>query len=191
MTETRCQIVLDFAKWTTLSALRSGAPIKAREDVYPLLDAVKFAEVLWAKPCITQVEFNDWHERETLGLCHRDKRLPTGWAVKMINVYLKTAVYVGDLGARGLRDALHPPVDSGLWLGISTRFRGCTDIIQEVCCVQRIKDITGYSTYRRIINGCRAAAQSLGCSLIEVEQLWLGAVTPKPTVATITVWSDH
>jgi len=34
-----CQrlIVLDFAKWTALSALRSDAPMKSRVDAYPLL----------------------------------------------------------------------------------------------------------------------------------------------------------
>ena len=40
------------------------------------------------------------------------------------------------------------------------------------------KDITDYATYRRIINGCKVAAQELDCSPIEIEQLWLGSATP-------------
>jgi len=40
MTESRRQIILDFAKWTALSALRSGAPIKSRADVYGYVSIV-------------------------------------------------------------------------------------------------------------------------------------------------------
>ena len=101
-----------------------------------------------------------------------------GWGVKLINVYLKTAAYVGDLGHPSLRDALHPPIDAGLWKGLRKQFKGRPDILDEICCVRRIKAITDYPTYRRIIAGCRTAAQELHCSLIEVEQLWVGSATP-------------
>ena len=40
--------------------------------------------------------------------------------------------------------------------------------------MSRIKDIVDYECYRRIIDGCRAAAKALECELIEVEQLWTG-----------------
>ncbi len=96
--EVRRKIILDYAKWTALSALRSGAPVKKRKSVYPLLDAVAFDVVLTSETPITSDEFNRWHEEQTLALCNRDKAVPVGWAVKMINVYLKTAVYVGNLG---------------------------------------------------------------------------------------------
>lgn len=178
MAESRHQIVVDFARWTALSALRSGAPIKSRVHVYRLLDDVAFRQVLQPGPAITEAEFDLWHEAETLALCARDRRVPVGWAVKLINVYLKTAAYVGDRGRPGLRDALHPPIDAGLWAGLAQRFRSCPEVLGEVCCVRRIKDITDYATYRRIIAGCRIAADALGCSLIEVEQLWQGAATP-------------
>jgi hypothetical protein len=104
--------------------------------------------------------------------------VPIGWGVKLINVYLKTAAYVGNLGRPGLRSALHPPIDAGLWEGLAEKFRGWPDILNKVCCVRRIKDITDYSTYCCIIIGCRAAAKVLACSLIEVEQLWRGSATP-------------
>lgn len=178
MSPVRVQIVLDFAKWSALSATRSGAPIKSRHDVYPLLDAVTFREVLSPGLPISKAEFDAWHEAQTLALCARDGRVPIGWGVKLLNVYLKTAAYVGDLGRPGLREVLHPPIDSGLWDGLTHRFREQPEILGEVCCVRRIRDISEYKTYSRIIAGCRAAAISLGCSLIEVEQLWLGSATP-------------
>jgi hypothetical protein len=178
MTEFRRQIILDFARWTALSTLRSGAPIKSRLDVYRLLDAGAFGEVLQPGSPITTAEFDGWHEAETLALCARDRRVPIGWGVKLINVYLKTAVYVGDLGRPGLRTALHPPIDVGLWEGFAEKFRGRPEILDQVCCVRRMRDIADYLTYRRIITGCRAAADALGCSLIEVEQLWRGSATP-------------
>jgi hypothetical protein len=48
-------------------------------------------------------------------------------------------------------------------------------------CVRRIKDTTDYSTFCKVISDCRAAAQELGCSLIEVEQFWLRSATPVHT----------
>jgi hypothetical protein len=175
----RRQIILDFAKWTALSALRSGAPIKSRIEVYPLLDAVEFKHVLDPGPVIAGVDFEEWHKRQTLELCSRDRRVPIGWGVKLINVFLKTAAYVGGLGRPGLREVLHPPIDAGLWAGLTKRFPERPEILDETCCVRRIKDITDYETYSRIIAGCRVAATDLGCSLLEVEQLWQGAATPE------------
>ena len=178
MPDVRRQIILDYAKWTALSALRAGAPIKSRRDVYPLLDAVPFEDVLGRSRTMSTSAFDAWHETATAALCARDARLSTGWSTKLINVYLKTAAYVGGLGPKGLSEALHPPIDSGLWSGLAQRFKGRAEILDDVCCVRRIKDITDYLTYRRIIDGCRRAAQALDCSLIEVEQLWQGPATP-------------
>jgi hypothetical protein len=178
MSEVRRKIILDYAKWTAMSALRSGAPIKSREDVYPLLDAVAFDQVLRLGLPITAVEFDAWHESETLSLCGRDRRVPIGWAVKLLNVYLKTATFVGDLGGKGLREAIHPPIDGGLWDGLGMALKCRPDILAEVRVVRRIKDITSYEIYRRIIAGCRATAVEYGCSLIEIEQFWLGSATP-------------
>lgn len=178
MSECRDRIVLDFARWTALSALRSGARIKSRADVYPLLDQVRFGDVLIGLEPITSAEFDGWHKAATESLCARDPRVVIGWGSKLINVYLKTAGYVGGMGRPGLRESLHPPIDAGLWGGIGARFRDRTAILDEVQCVRRIKDIGDYSTYRRIVEGCRLVAAELGCRLIEVEQLWLGPATP-------------
>ena len=39
----RCRILVEYAKWTALSAVRQG-PIRAREPVYQLLDGVAVFE---------------------------------------------------------------------------------------------------------------------------------------------------
>jgi len=174
----RRKIILDYAKWTALSALRSGAPIKSRTDVYNLLDDVAFGDILRPSSPIEAAEFDAWHEAETVSLCARNSLVATGWAAKLITVYLKTASYVGDLGRQGLREVIHPPIDAGLRNGLVKPLHGHSDILAEIRCVRTIKDIKDYPTYRRIIAGCRAAAQELGCSLIELEQFWLGSATP-------------
>ena len=115
MEDCRRKIILDYAKWTVLSAFRSGAPIKSRKDIYPLIDAVAFGDVLSSSRAISASEFDSWHEIKTFALCSSDPPLPTGWSVKLINIYLKTAAYIGDIDSNGLRDVLHPPIDSGLW----------------------------------------------------------------------------
>lgn len=58
------------------------------------------------------------------------------------------------------------------------RFQDQPGILAKMCRVQRIKGIETYEIYGCVIDGCREAAKLLGCSLIEVEQLWQGAVTP-------------
>ena len=172
--ERRCQILVEYAKWTARAAVNAGCPIKSRDEVYQLLDGVAFAEVLSGDP-----DFNAWHEHETLELCKQAAELrpdvahfPVGWSAKLINVFLKTAAYAGGLGSDDLRGALHPPLDAGLQQGLRRRFqkRKYPEIHGKVT-FGAIKDITTYKKYRTVIEGCCAAVEVLGCSLIEVEQL--------------------
>ena len=83
-----------------------------------------------------------------------------------------TAAYAGGLGGDELRGALHPPLDAGLQQGLRRRFgkREYPEIYGKVT-FGAIKDITTYKKYRTVIEGCRTAADVLGCSMIEVEQL--------------------
>jgi hypothetical protein len=173
--DVRPRIIAQYAEWTALSALRSGAPIKSRRDVYTAIRGVDF-ESLFDKAMgpISGREFNGWHARELDGLLCRDRRLSVGWAAKIINVYLKTRCYIGAQGRHHLSEAIHPPIDAGLWLGLRRHFGDRSDILERSNCVERIKDIADYNCYARIIDGCRAAAKELGCKLIEVEQLWAG-----------------
>lgn len=170
----RRSIVTQYAGWTALSALRSGSPVKDRGRIYDALGQVDWNEVLQeVRGPIDAAAFEAWHRRATETIVARlGPGLPVGWAVKLVNVYLKTAVYVGGLGRYGLVALLHPPIDSGLWRGLGERFKHDPGIREDTHCVTRIKDITTYEIYARIIRGCRAAAAVDGRDLIEVEEWW-------------------
>ena len=77
--ERRCQILIEYAKWTALSAVRSGGPIKATEPIYQLLDGVAFPEVLDPSlELISCEDFDRWHRAQTEDLCARaTPMLPT------------------------------------------------------------------------------------------------------------------
>ena len=45
MSEVRERIISTYAEWTAMSALRSGAPIKSRRDVYTALRGVEFTSL--------------------------------------------------------------------------------------------------------------------------------------------------
>jgi len=175
MSDVRSSIIATYAEWTAMSALRSGAPIKSRRDVYSVLRGVDF-DPLFALELgpINRKTFDEWHASNVHNMIEREPRLTVGWATKIINVYLKTRAYIGAQGRHHLKEMIHPPIDSGLWLGLSRRFSNRPDILDRTNCVSRIKDIIDYDTYRRIIDGCRAAAKELNCKLMEVEQLWAG-----------------
>jgi hypothetical protein len=175
MGDVRSAIIETYAEWTAMSALRSGAPIKSRRDVYTALRAVNFA-VLFDEALgpINGTTFEAWHADAVQQMIEREPRLKVGWAAKTINVYLTTRVYVGAQGRHHLKELIHPPIDAGLWLGLSRRFPNRPDILERTNSVSRIKDIVDYGCYRRIIDGCRAAGKALNCELIEVDQLWAG-----------------
>jgi hypothetical protein len=176
MSDCRIQIVTAYASWTVLSALRSGAPVKSRNRVYPLLRSIDFHCLLvQSRTKIASSEFAEWHREATCRLCAKEPALCVGWAAKMINIYLKTAGYVGGLGRPGLAQLLHPPIDGGLWSGLKRQFASRADLLAKTHVVTQIKAIRDYPTYDTIMIGCREAAEDLGCLLIEVEQLWEGA----------------
>ena len=147
----RCRTLVEYAKWTALSAVRQG-PIRAREPVYQLLDGVAFPQVLnQALDPISCKDFDEWHRCETDALCCRAtnclpavwaKELPIGWGAKLINVFLKTTSYAGDLGRGGLRAVLHPPLDRGLKQGLIQHFeeRRRLDMLEKVKQFQTIQN---------------------------------------------------
>ena len=179
MKEVRTQIVRTYAGWTALSALRSGSRVKSRAQIYGLLKMVPFTRILGPseKP-IKAAEFASWHRGAVLDLCRHEPLLGVGWAAKLVNVYLKTSVYVGGLGRPGLVAAIHPPIDGGLWAGFKKRFHDRPEILAKTHAVDRIRDIVDYPTYMKIISGFRTVAEELGCLLIEVDQFWEGANSP-------------
>jgi hypothetical protein len=175
MSEARRKIITTFAGWTALSALRSGSPVKSRAEIYPLLRQARFEVLLEAAAGSVAPElFVDWHAETVARFCNVLPKLSVGWAAKLINVYLKTAVYVGGLGPPELVRHLHPPIDGGLWSGLEAPLRGRPTIRVRTHSVNRINQITNYDQYSNIIDGCRELANVLDCLLIEVEQFWAG-----------------
>ena len=73
MGEIRERIIATYAEWTALSALRSGAPIKSRYDVYRVLRACSF-NVLFDKSQgpMSASEFNCWHRSTTTEIVQRE-----------------------------------------------------------------------------------------------------------------------
>lgn len=90
--------------------------MKSGADIYGLIRQVPFEQLLdRASPPISRPEFDKWHRAATLALTDANPKLCVGWAAKIINVYLKTSVYVGGMGRAGLATLIHPPIDGGLW----------------------------------------------------------------------------
>ena len=77
----RKKIVHDFGKWTALSALRSGSPVKSGRQVYDLIERHADLQALFEPtPAIDQGEFDEWHKRTILKFCEKEPALnsPTG-----------------------------------------------------------------------------------------------------------------
>ena len=167
----RQKIVHDFAKWTALSALRSGSPLKRSERVYDLIETHADLAVLFGPAgAIDETEFDRWHEMTVLAFCNAENELPVGWAAKIVNVYLKTRVYLAGEGREGLVSVIHPPIDNGLQRGLTKRFAN------RPWRIKRIKEIISYQDdYLPFIQDFRSLAKEDGCLLIELEAYWLGA----------------
>lgn len=167
-------IVNAFAEWAAFSSTRSGAPIKSREAVYPLIRKPSY-NILFNGPAISEKEFLEWHKNNTEQIVNCSV-FPVGWATKLINIYLKTRVYIAREGRENLYSLIHPPIDNGLWDGIGKycRSNSLLGIKRKVFIVNRIKNITTYATYLKIIEGCQELAEHMNCELLEVEQLWEG-----------------
>lgn len=170
----RDKIIVDFAEWTALSATRSGrGHPKAGDVLYPLLRLPVYDTIL-VGGAIAADEFEHWHKETTLRLHAENSELPIGWAAKLLNVYLKTRVYLAGQGRPGLVNCIHPPIDNGLREGIRDKYRNDSEIWEKVRRMSPIGGITDYKTYASIIDGCRLIARRRGILLIEVEELWQG-----------------
>lgn len=175
-------IVRTYSEWTVLSALRVGSPIRSKKQVYRAVRLIDFNPVTdTSLGPIDHKQFEEWHAGALRQLYEVEPRLmgQVGWAAKIINVYLKTYSYIGDYGRPNIRNHIHPPIDSGLWKGVKRKFKSRNDILSDTHCVESIGEIATPEIYARIINGLRASASELNCSLIEVEQLWEGTKLSK------------
>ena len=170
----RYEIIENFAQWIAFSGTRSGCPLKSRDDIYPLIKTPDYSEILEGNQPITKEEFNVWHKKSTQAIKHENSTIPIGWATKLINLYLKELVYVGQYGRPGLIQFIHPPIDNGLWIGIKESFGSNKSIINRTHSKTKIKDIVDYQDYQTIISGMEMISQERNCHLIEVEQFWKG-----------------
>lgn len=166
-------ITHEYARWTVLSALRRGA-IRKKSLIYAALAKVDFSPLFdSALGVIDEKEFSQWHNKAlevlvgTEGLENK-----YGWAAKILNVYLKTTVYVAGLGRSGLVQLVHPPIDAGLWGGLLEQFPA-HNVLNQTHRVQTIVGITSLAIYHDIIDGMRQMANMRECLLIELEQFWL------------------
>jgi hypothetical protein len=166
----RHKIVHDFAKWTALSALRSGSPLKRAEWVYDLIGNHADWPVLFdTSRAIDETEFDRWHETTVRAFCKAEPDLPVGWAAKIVNVYLKTRVYLAGEGRDGLLSVIHPPIDYGLQQGLKKKYP------HRPWKIRRIKEFRSYQDdYLPFIQDCRSLAKEDGCLLIELEAYWRG-----------------
>ena len=108
---------------------------------------------------IDETEFDCWHEKTVLAFCNAEPVLPVGWAAKIVNVYLKTRVYLAGEGRKGLVSVIHPPIDSSLQRGLEKEFS------LRPWKIMRIKDIHSYQDdYLPFIQVCRSVAKEKGVS---------------------------
>lgn len=166
----RKKIVHDFAKWTAQSALRSGSPLKSGKEIYNLIESHANLTALFDSTReIDEDEFDGWHEKTILAFCEIEPLLneQVGWAAKIINVYLKTRVYLAEEGRKGLVSLIHPPIDEGLQKGLTKEFPN------RPWKIKRIKNIRSYQDdYLPFIQDCRSLAEKEGCFPIELEFYW-------------------
>jgi hypothetical protein len=122
---------------------------------------------LYGSDAITQNEFDGWHKRNCLQL--RDSGVhPVGWAAKLLNVYLKTLVYVGGYGRPDLVDWLHPPLDNILIKRLKN-----VSVPKSLVGWTRIKDVRTYDAYMALIEDLRHLSSELGThTAFELERFW-------------------
>jgi hypothetical protein len=155
MKETELEIIKTFSEWIAFSGTRSGSPLKSRADVYPLIQLPNYDEILKGKKDISKVEFEEWHQRnsELISSQNTKRKMPIGWSAKLINLYLKSMVYVAKVGRPNLIELTHSEV--------------------------RIKNIQTYAQYKVIIKGMEKIASGEKMKLIEVEKYWKGTIFKK------------
>ena len=79
MSDVRKAIIATYAEWTAMSALRSGAPIKSRRDVYTALRGVDFGVLFEdALGPINRAAFDAWHADAVRAMIERQSRLTRG-----------------------------------------------------------------------------------------------------------------
>jgi hypothetical protein len=177
--QVRQTIITAFAKWTASSAVRAGCPIKKTKEVCKLLETVEFRRLCGSHQ-IGAAEFDRWHRNNVTGMQEAARKLgkplPAGCAAKILNVYLKTCVYVGRLGRPGLLKCIHPPLDNKLIHGIRAKAETAHVSLPKVKAWKGTCKVADYDRdYAPLIGELRDLAPRLQrprCTLFELEQYW-------------------
>jgi hypothetical protein len=170
--ETRLTIVGRFAEWTAIAALRSGRHMKSAVKLRKRLCKVDFKTILCGDSMASE-EFDRWHQRNCLILRDCGVR-PVGWAAKLLNVHIKTLVYVGGFGRQGLIKCIHPPIDNALIGEVrkECKKRNVTvgPYLARWTC---IKDMRRYEDYKALLDELKTLALILDRrSVFELEWFW-------------------
>lgn len=171
----REKVIRNYAAWTATAALRSGKHIK---DGFSLQNALEEVVVLADIPS-TQTEFDLWHERVVpmlqkkvleLRSTNDEKEFSVGWSAKLLNVYLKTLYYVGDLEPSDIRKVIHPPIDNILVDSIIEEYGVSIWSYENKFTIQGIEK---YDVYSEMIKRLKQIANKSNLeNLIDIEHVW-------------------
>jgi|ERR1035441_7949062 hypothetical protein len=170
----RSRIIHEFSLWVAVSAARQGIKVKGHK-LYPFLNSVDLATVLDPNRSWTVEEFQCWHKGQVVRL-DGAASIGIGWSAKLINMLLKTRVYVACEGHPSLPAVIHPPIDNFLIKHISNRYSSADP--RNAAMLRMCKGgipITGVRTYEQylnVIDGLSQVAKRENCTLFEVESLW-------------------
>jgi hypothetical protein len=159
--EIRKEIIRQFAYWTVVSALRSGSKIKSREKIIRLLKVINLGELL---KVTSQEQYDSWHTIQTKNIVNKsEKILSYGWAAKIVNVYLKTLVYISSDFYQNVKPFLHPPVDGILLRSLIKEGKNITRMP-----LFKIEE----EEYFKLINEMKIIMEKEGLCLLEIEKYW-------------------
>lgn len=168
MNDQRKGIIIKFSQWTAVSSSHRG-DIRDNETLLSLLELCDFNKLFHGTVPISKDEFTDWHRKNTTKICSNNPEISIGWAAKLINVYLKTRVYVAGDGRPDLEKFIHPPIDNLLWNRVKVKY---PSLVKKTN-FKSIKEITNYEDdYEPLIQVCRDIALKKKWLLIEVDSLW-------------------
>ena len=191
------KIAHEFAQWSTRAATQSQGsnerfPSK-QADINRYLDTVDFGPLFdRTLGPIEEDEFTEWHHEQVDRLQERHMNISVGWAAKMVAIYLKITCYLSGFGREGLASIIHPPFDNILMEQIAEHsfstfphdikdriddsdyqmaLRNAEEVRADLLNA-RIEDIDDSLYWEVLIVNCELAADNLGCTPMEVEQLW-------------------
>jgi len=174
MTEERKKILISYAEWTAIAAIRSGKHIKETKIIQEALREIYLGNIP-----TTQADFDVWHEEQCkllrekiVSLAAKQERITKnfelGWAAKILNIYLKTLFYIGDMEPSVVRQFIHPPIDN---IFVNAFYK--EHKVRVAASDFRIKKLEHYLDYAAIINSIKAIQKEKKfLNLMDVENIW-------------------